>query len=128
MFRRWRLAETIRVLGKRVAADIVEIGQRLIAVRETCGHGCHSPWLDKEFGWKESTAYNYIAVAERFTGKLPTVGTLLIDASALYLLAATTSAKSPPWRTPWRLASKLEQVVLRGAFERRPARTTTEPC
>lgn len=83
-------AEAIRVLGKRVTADIVEIGQRLIAVRKTCGHGEWQPWLDKEFGWKESTAYNYIAVAERFTGKLPTVGTLSIDAGALYLLSGPT--------------------------------------
>jgi hypothetical protein len=69
-----------------VIGDIFEIGTRLIAVRKALAHGQWLPWLDREFGWKEVTAWNYINVAERF--KSSTVEDLPIDASALYLLAS----------------------------------------
>jgi len=84
---RWR---AIRVLGRRVAGDIVEIGNRLIAARPDCEHGEWLPWLDKEFGWGERTAYRYMAVAEKFGAKLVTVTTLDIDEGALYLLSGPT--------------------------------------
>jgi hypothetical protein len=74
-------------LGKRAVHDIIEIGRRLI--EELAGHGNWLPWLEREFGWSEQTARNYMAVAERF--KSPTVGDLLIDASALYLLAGNAN-------------------------------------
>src|SRR3954467_148349 len=79
-------AEAIRVLGKRVVGDIIEIGNRLIAVKQRLQHGEWLPWLDREFGWSRQTADNFIHVAERFAD-LPTVGNLPIDAGALYLLA-----------------------------------------
>lgn len=79
-------AEAIRVLGRRVVGDIIEIGNRLIAVRERLPHGEWLPWLDREFGWSEQTARNFMAAADAF-GKSPTVVDLPIDAGALYLLA-----------------------------------------
>lgn len=79
-------AEAIRVLGRRVVADIIEIGQRLIAVKDHLSHGGWLPWLDNEFGWNERSARRFIAVAEAF-GKTDTVSDLPIDASALYLLS-----------------------------------------
>lgn len=82
-------AEAIRVLGRRVVGDIIEIGIRLIAVKSHLQHGEWLPWLDREFGWSNATAYNFIGAAEAF-GKLPTVGSLPIDAGALYLLAGPT--------------------------------------
>lgn len=82
-------AEAIRVLGRRVVGDIIEIGNRLIAVREALPHGEWLPWLDGEFGWKQATAYNFIAAAEAFA-EVTTIGSLPIDAGALYLLAGPT--------------------------------------
>jgi hypothetical protein len=79
-------AEAIRVLGKRVASDIIEIGRRLITVRGTCSRGEWLPWLGREFSWDDQTARNFMAVAEHF-GKFLTVRDLPIDASALYLLS-----------------------------------------
>jgi hypothetical protein len=78
-------AEAIRALGRRVASDIVEIGNRLIAVRKTCEHGEWLPWLDREFGWSDQTARNFMSVAEGF--KSQTVLNLPIDAGALYRLS-----------------------------------------
>lgn len=80
-------AEAIRVLGKRVIGDIIEIGNRLIAVKQCLDHGKWLPWLEREFGWSERTARNYIAVAQLFVGKSATVTDLQIDVGALYLLA-----------------------------------------
>jgi hypothetical protein len=79
-------AEAIRVLARRTAADIVEIGQRLIAVKETKSHGQWYQWLREEFDWAEPTARNFMHVAEAF--KSATVTDLPIDVGALYVLAA----------------------------------------
>lgn len=79
-------AEVIRVLGRRVVGDILEIGKRLIAVRDQLPDQNFSGWLRKEFGWSHSTAYNFITAAEAF-GTYPTIGQIDIDAGALYLLA-----------------------------------------
>src|SRR5258708_1878960 len=64
-------AEVIRALGKRVVGDIVEIGRRLSESKKVCGHGRWLPWLDREFGWSEQTARNYMALHE-LVGKSPT--------------------------------------------------------
>src|SRR3954451_20700424 len=79
-------AEAIRVLGRRVVGDIIEIGNRLIAVKGRLAHGEWLPWLDKELGWKnERTAQRFMSAADAF--KYDTVSDLPIDAGALYLLA-----------------------------------------
>jgi len=59
----------------------VEIGNRLIEVRKTCAHGEWLPWLNAEFGWGETTARKFIAVAEGFKSALSE--DLPIDAGAL---------------------------------------------
>ena len=56
-------AAEIRRLGKRVVADIIEIGRRLTKCKRICGHGNFLPWLDREFGWSEDTAERFIQVA-----------------------------------------------------------------
>jgi len=81
-------AEPIRLLGKRVGGDIVEIGNRLIAVREQIP-GRLEVWLHEEFDWSRPTAYRFISVAEAF-GRVSHGETLEIDAGALYLLAGPT--------------------------------------
>jgi hypothetical protein len=95
-------ATEIRALGKRAFDDIVEIGRRLIEAKKICGHGNWLPWLEREFGWKEQSARNFMNVAE-MAGKSPTVGDLSIDCRGLYLLAAPS--------TP---AVVIEAVVERG--------------
>jgi hypothetical protein len=49
-------AEAIRSLGRRVVADVIEIGRRLTECKKLLGHGNWLPWLDREFGWSEDTA------------------------------------------------------------------------
>ena len=68
----------------RAAMDIVEIGRSLIDVRDRLPYGQFVPWLETEFGWQKSMAYNFMAVAESFPkfGKVENFGL-----SALYLLS-----------------------------------------
>lgn len=81
-------AEVIRALGKRMCGDIVEIGRRLIAVKERVGHGNWLNWLADEFGWSDRTARKFMDAADRFGSlKLEPGSDLQIDASALYLLS-----------------------------------------
>ena len=49
-------AAEIRRLGKRVVADVVEIGRHLSECKAICGHGNWLPWLEREFGWTDDTA------------------------------------------------------------------------
>jgi hypothetical protein len=83
-----RHAEAIRVLGKRIARDIIEIGERLIEVKGALPHGAWLPWIDAEFGWSQQTARNFMDVADRFGSlKSQDIGDFTIEASALYALS-----------------------------------------
>lgn len=78
----------IKALMKRTAQDIIEIGEKLIDVKERLGHGNFGGWLEVEFGWSWSTANNFMRVA----GKFATVTNLEdFSAKALYLLAAPST-------------------------------------
>src|SRR5262245_17802923 len=57
-------AEEIRKLGKRAGADVIEIGRRLTEMKKICGHGNWLPWLQREFGWTNRQALNYMRVHE----------------------------------------------------------------
>jgi hypothetical protein len=83
-------ATEIRKLRKRAVGDIIEIGKHLIAAKALAGHGNWLPWLEREFGWKEQSARNFMNVAE-MAAKSPTVGDLDIDFRGLYLLAAPST-------------------------------------
>jgi len=85
-------AEAIRVLGKRVVKDVIEIGRRLTEVKRLMGHGNWLPWLDREFGWKEQSARNFMNLYE-MSLKSPTVGDLNLDMRSLYLLAAPSTSE-----------------------------------
>jgi hypothetical protein len=76
----------IRERARRAVQDVIEIGQRLIEVKECLEHGQFGAWLDAEFRWSERTAQNYMAVAGAF--KSETVADLAISTRALYALAA----------------------------------------
>lgn len=83
-------AEAIRVLAKRTSADIIEIGQRLIAAHGRLQHGDWLPWLDQEFGWSERTAQRFMAVPAAFR-KYDRLSDLQINTEALFLLAAPST-------------------------------------
>jgi hypothetical protein len=85
-------AEAIRALGKRVVADIIEIGRRLAECKTIVGHGNWLPWLEREFGWSDRTAERYIN-AHDLAGKFDTVSNLDLPLKALYLLAASSTPK-----------------------------------
>jgi hypothetical protein len=83
-------AAEIRRLGKRVVADIIEIGRRLTKCKRICGHGNFLPWLDREFGWSEDTAERFIQVAA-LSNQIPQVAEFILPISGLYLLAAPST-------------------------------------
>jgi hypothetical protein len=57
-------AEAIRVLGRRVIGDVIEIGRGLAISKGLCGHGRWLPWLEREFGWSDDSALRFMQVAE----------------------------------------------------------------
>jgi len=81
----------IRSLMKRTAQDIIEIGQKLIEVKQRLGHGQYRKWIASEFGWGKSTANSFENVARQFADVQN------LDAfapSALYELAAPSTPKT----------------------------------
>jgi hypothetical protein len=59
-------AKAIHRLHARMATDAVEIGKRLLTVREQLPTGQFNSWIRAEFGWVQSTASNLILIAQRF--------------------------------------------------------------
>ena len=84
-------ASAIRVLGKRMARDIIEIGRLLTECQDRVGHGGWAEWLKREFGWTDRTALNFMRV-HAMAAKSENFSDLPIDASALYLLARPSTA------------------------------------
>jgi Skp family chaperone for outer membrane proteins len=85
-----RHAEAIRVLGKRVVRDIVEIGRRLTECQALLDHGEWLPWLEREFGWTDDTALNFMRV--HALSKSRNFRDLSLPISGLYLLAAPSTS------------------------------------
>jgi hypothetical protein len=83
-------AEEIRNLGKRAAGDVIEIGRRLTEMKELCGRGNWLPWLQREFGWTDRHALNYMRVYG-LSLKSENFSDLRISVSGLYLLAAPST-------------------------------------
>jgi hypothetical protein len=76
---------------QRTVADILSIGQELLAVKEALPHGRFGPWLRAEFGWTERTARHFMTVAERFGSQADMLSDCRIEATAAYLLAAPSA-------------------------------------
>lgn len=74
---------------RRTAQDIIEIGQKLIDVKQHLGHGKFGLWLRLEFEWTDRTARQFMRVAEAF--KSENFSDLDFAPSALYLLAAPST-------------------------------------
>lgn len=74
----------IKALVKRAAQDIIDIGQKLVEVKDRLDFGQFQDWLGSEFGWSASTARRFMRVAEKFQN----VQIERFGSSALYLLSA----------------------------------------
>lgn len=79
----------IKSLIRHTAQGIIDIGQKLIEVKQQLGHGNFMKWLKSEFNWSISTATRFMQVGERF--KFVNLVNLELAASALYLLAAPST-------------------------------------
>ena len=84
----------IRVLMKQTAQSIIEVGQKLIEVKEKLGYGRFGDWLEAEFDWDERTARRFMSVAERFSNTADNLSEVNFAPSALYVLAAPSTPKA----------------------------------
>ncbi len=78
----------IKGLVKRTAQSIVEIGVKLINVKDKLEHGQFGDWLRAEFEWSHQTAKRFMNVAVSFRNQQFVD---LVAPSALYLLAAPST-------------------------------------
>lgn len=79
----------IKTFMRQTAQGIVEIGNRLIDVKDRLEHGLFLDWLEGEFQWSRATATRFMNVARSFDGQMLHGATF--DARALYLLAAPST-------------------------------------
>lgn len=106
-------AGEIKVLAKRVAGDIVEIGGKLADVKDRLGgNGRFSAWLQAELGWSERTAYNFMAVHEKFGAANFAIEN--VAPSALYLLVAPATPE-PARQAVIQMANQGEKVTHKAA-------------
>lgn len=73
----------------RAVQNIVEMGERLLVVKDKLGHGQFGAWLDAEFGWTPMTASRMMRAAEFVKSNNLLDST--IAPSALYLLASDST-------------------------------------
>lgn len=85
-------AVRIKVRMSRTAADIIEIGNDLIAVKSALGHGHFLKWIETEFGMSDDSAGRFMAVAQRLGDKIP--HTAEFTPSVLYALAAPSTPEA----------------------------------
>lgn len=86
-------ATEIRDLVRVSMENITRAGEKLVDVQTRLaryGSGTFQQWVTQEFQWSLRTAYNYIAVYERF-GVHANFAQMDIALSALYLLAAPST-------------------------------------
>ena len=80
--------EAIRQLGKQTIANVIEIGRHLTECKDLVGHRNFGCWLDREFGWAERSAQNFMSVFGLSKSKNANFADLDLPVSAIYLLAA----------------------------------------
>ena len=97
----------IKSLIRRTASDIIDIGQKLIEVKDYLGHGSFLKWIKAEFNWSESAARKFMRVTRQF--KSVNFTDLDLAASALYLLAAP-STPEPARQEALKRASQGEAI------------------
>ncbi|ALN75815.1 DUF3102 domain-containing protein [Aureimonas sp. AU20] len=62
-------ADRFRAQYRRAAAEAIEVGSALLAVKDNLDHGLFGEWLAAEFGGDARTAQNYMALAREFGAK-----------------------------------------------------------
>ena len=90
-------ADEIRKLGRQTLDNHIEIGRRLFKVKRLVGHRNWLPWLEREFGWTDRTARNYVRAYKLFKQsklKPENVSDLKLPVSVFYKLGAVNPARS----------------------------------
>lgn len=75
-----------KIVGKLTPEQVIEVGRRLIEVKERISHGLFLKWIEAEFDWGERTSQNMMATAVRFKSEI--IADLKIAPTALYELAS----------------------------------------
>ena len=81
----------IKAREKAIWENIIEIGNRLIEVKNALPHGKFGKWIDNEFQWSDDTAERYMKIAKEL-GNIPISANLRnLKMSAITTLAKTFS-------------------------------------
>jgi hypothetical protein len=70
-----QLVAEIKILSQQTAANIIEIGKRLIDAKEQVGHGNWERWLEANFEFTDRTAQRFMKAAEE-VGKTTSLSAL----------------------------------------------------
>jgi hypothetical protein len=89
-----RHAEAIRLIRRRVADDIIKVGEHLTKARKLCGHGDWLAWLEREFGWTDDTAHNFMQVHLWADANPERVRNLELPLRSIYLLARPSTPEA----------------------------------
>jgi Protein of unknown function (DUF3102) len=73
---------------RNLAINIIEIGNRLIAVKSALPHGKFLEWIEMEFQWSERYVQQYIKIATELTSNTKNSSYLPNSMCALYALAS----------------------------------------
>ena len=85
-------AQIIKMKLKRTVEDLLDIGKRLIDIREKIPYGYFKIWCKNELGFHYATALNLIRIADVF-GNNDKIIDLNITPSILYYLASPSTPK-----------------------------------
>jgi len=84
----------LKSIFRRSTLDILEIGQKLIEVKEKLGHGHFLNWIEAEFDLDERTVRRYMGAAESFGLESDIVTDLNFIPTTLYVLSAPSTPDS----------------------------------
>jgi hypothetical protein len=59
----------IKARERAIWENILAIGNKLIEVKQSLGHGYFLAWIEKEFGWSERYAQKYMKIASELTNE-----------------------------------------------------------
>ena len=81
--------------GRQIVADIIAIGRKLVEVKERVGHGRYEAFVRDRLGFSVSSALRFVRAYQMLESAkltdLPSLETVEIDCSALYLLSAPST-------------------------------------
>jgi hypothetical protein len=82
-------ARLIKSLITKTTADLIEIGNRLLAVKDQLEHGHFIEWVEYEVGIVKRTAQSYMAIARLAESKSATIA--LLPPATVHRLAAKSA-------------------------------------